>query len=163
MTHRVANGLKHIIKGGVQPVLKIGKVAAQIGGKHSKGSLGAFDAPAINAEAGPVCFPARYSEENGNAYITTTATTPSISWRRGIGDARSSWIVALDDIVELRKVGGMGWKRKFVISWATDCEVADGLVLKDRQGTEFSLTAIAMRDEVFNRLLSTGSQTWEMW
>lgn len=141
-THRVASG--NTVKGDVQPVLKIGKAAAQTSGKHSKGSPGACDAPAINAEAVSVCFPSRYSEENGNTNIKITAKTPPISLRRGIGDVRSSWTVALDDIVELRKVGGMGWKRKFVVSWATDCGVADGLVLKNRQGTEFSLIAVAM-------------------
>ena len=42
----------------------------------------------------------------------------------------SSWAVALDDVVELGNAGGMGCKRKFAFSWATDCKVVDGLKAK---------------------------------
>lgn len=161
-TQRVINVIKRVVKGGIQPVLKISKATGPAGGIHARGWLGALDAPLVHAEAGPVRFPARYNEENGNAYITTTATSPSLSWRSVTDDTKSAWTVPLDSIVELSKVGGTGWKRKFVVAWAADHEVADGLVLKTNQGREFYLTAITMRDEVFNRLLSIGSQTWEI-
>lgn len=33
----------------------------------------------------------------------------------------------------------------------------------DREGNEKLLTAIALREELFNRLVAMGSQVWESW
>jgi hypothetical protein len=66
-------------------------------------------------------------------------------------------------IQEIKKVGGLGWKTKLVVGWATDSDIADGLLIIDKDGNEKQLTAIALRDELFNRLIALGKQMWEAW
>jgi hypothetical protein len=66
-------------------------------------------------------------------------------------------------IQEIKKVGGLGWKTKLVVGWATDRDIADGLLIIDKDGNEKQLTAIALRDELFNRLIALGKQMWEAW
>lgn len=60
-------------------------------------------------------------------------------------------------------MGGLGWKTKLVVGWATSREIADGLLIIDKQGNSKQLTAIALREELFNRLISMGNQMWESW
>lgn len=64
---------------------------------------------------------------------------------------------------EMKKVGGLGWKTKLVVGWATSREIADGLLIVDKEGNRKQLTAIALRDELFNRLVAMGAQMWEAW
>jgi hypothetical protein len=42
-------------------------------------------------------------------------------------------------------------------------EVADGLEIVDRNNNVIKLTAIPLRDELFNRLVAMGGQKWECW
>jgi hypothetical protein len=66
-------------------------------------------------------------------------------------------------VQEIKKVGGLGWKTKLVVGWATDRDIADGLLIIDKDGNQKQLTAIALRDELFNRLIALGKQMWEAW
>jgi hypothetical protein len=49
------------------------------------------------------------------------------------------------------------------VGWATDREITDGLLIVDKNGNKKQLTAIALREELFNRLIAMGSQIWECW
>lgn len=49
------------------------------------------------------------------------------------------------------------------MGWATGREIADSLAITDSTGCERHLTAIATRDELFNRLIAMGTQMWEAW
>jgi hypothetical protein len=60
-------------------------------------------------------------------------------------------------------VGGLGWKTKLVVGWATSRDIADGLLIVDKQGNQKQLTAIVLREELFNRLVALGAQMWEAW
>ena len=71
--------------------------------------------------------------------------------------------IQIDDIAEVRKIGGLGFKGKLVVGWALSSEIADGLEITTREGERIKVTALPRRDEVFNRLVSLGSQRWEMW
>ena len=42
-----------------------------------------------------------------------------------------------------------------------DREVKDGLVLTTAGGEEYKVTALPMRDELFNRLVAVKGQKWE--
>ena len=59
--------------------------------------------------------------------------------------------------------GGYGWKAKLIVGWATDREIADGIIIMDKEGKERHLTAIHLRDELFDRLVAMGPQMWESW
>ena len=131
---------------------------------------------------GPCVFSARLHGRKGHAVIVNSATSPCIAFaytklaksflasimpgrqaksEESDVDVHPEFTVGIEDIVELRKVGGYGWKSKLVIGWATGREVLDGLEIVDRQGNKVVLTAIKGRDEMFNRLISMGNHKWE--
>lgn len=58
----------------------------------------------------------------------------------------------------MKKVGGLGWRTKLVVGWATSREIADRLSIVDKEGRETHLTAIVLREELFNRLVAMGAQ-----
>lgn len=142
------------------------------------------------ASDGPVRFQARYKGKRGNVYILTSAATPSVAFEpkggasplkaavsasKGGGSAAGNvdaaqrlvqqkgakFTIAIDEIKEIHKVGGLGWKGKLVVGWALGGEVADGIEIVDKQDKVYKLTAMGRRDEVFNRLISLGNQKWE--
>ncbi|KAK1457845.1 hypothetical protein CMEL01_15828 [Colletotrichum melonis] len=160
--HRIINFIKSTAKGGINTTLAADKVKAKVGAKHAKDRLGVVK-KTPDPEKGPVRFPARWKGKRGHAYITTTATTPALSWTTESDDLSPTWTVTIGDIEQIRKVGGLGWKSKIFVGWATDREIADGLIVTDSMGKEYHLTAIISRDELFNRLVALGSQMWEAW
>lgn len=60
-------------------------------------------------------------------------------------------------------MGGLGWKAKIVVGWATGKTVADGLEIVGRDGARYKVTAVRLREELFNRLVAMGGQKWESW
>lgn len=60
-------------------------------------------------------------------------------------------------------MGGLGWKSKLIVGWATNREIADGIIITEKSGASKQLTAIALREELFNRLIAMGTQMWESW
>ncbi|KFA54417.1 hypothetical protein S40293_04327 [Stachybotrys chartarum IBT 40293] len=159
--HRIINMLKGTTKGGIQTLLTADKAKAAVGARHARNRLGVVKNTETNPPTGPIRFPARYHGHKGHAYITATATTPALSWTSDLDDVNPAWTVTIGDIDELRKLGGLGWKSKIVVGWAMQREIMDGLLVRTKRGEEHHLTAISMRDELFNRLLSMGSQMWE--
>ena len=157
------NFLKGTTKGGVNTSLVVDKAKAKVGAHHAKNRLGVVKGDGPDPEVGPVRFPARYKGKKGHAYITATATTPAVSWTPNIDDVNPAWTVTIQDIEGLKKIGGLGWKSKIIVGWATGREILDGLMIKTLDGTELHLTAVDMRDELFNRLISMGTQMWESW
>jgi hypothetical protein len=162
---RILNLLKNTTKGGVQTALAADKAKATAGATHARNRLGAVKGHRESPSRGPVRFPARYKGTKGYAYITTTATTPAVSWAPGSLESsnEAKWSVTISDIAELKKVGGLGWKSKIVVGWAMGSEIVDGLVIKTKQGDHLHLTAITNRNELFNRLIAIGTQMWEAW
>jgi hypothetical protein len=61
--------------------------------------------------------------------------------------------IQIQDIEELKKLGGLGWKTKLVVGGLLGMEVIDGLTLVTPDG-ETVLTALPRRDELFNRLIA---------
>ncbi|GKT50833.1 uncharacterized protein ColSpa_11014 [Colletotrichum spaethianum] len=151
--HRLLNFIKSTAKGGINTSLAADKVKAKVGAKHAKDRLGVVKTEPDPAK-GPISFPARWK---------ATATTPALSWTTDSDDLNPTWTVTIGDIEQIRKMGGLGWKSKILVGWATDREIADGLIVTDSMGEEHHLTAIISRDELFNRLVAIGSQMWEAW
>ena len=73
----------------------------------------------------------------------------------------AEFTVGLGDVASLRKMGGFGWKGRLIVGWATGRDVLDGLEVVDRLGTRRVITAVKGRDELFNRMVALGGQTWE--
>ena len=55
------------------------KLKAAFGTQHARNRLGVLQSGTI-LRAGPIDFPARYQGKKGHLYITTTATSPALSW-----------------------------------------------------------------------------------
>lgn len=162
-SHRIMSFLKGTAKGGVNTTIAADKAKAKLGAHHAKNRLGVVKGSEPDPATGPIRFPARYKGKKGHAYITATATTPAVSWTPNIDDVKPAWTVTIQDIEGLKKMGGLGWKSKILVGWATGREILDGLQINTMDGTELHLTAVVMRDELFNRLISIGTQMWEVW
>ncbi|EWZ90664.1 hypothetical protein FOWG_08259 [Fusarium oxysporum f. sp. lycopersici MN25] len=162
-SHRIMNFIRGTAKGGVTTALAADKAKAKAGAHHAKNRLGVVKGQEPYPLTGPIRFPARYKGKKGHAYITATATTPAVSWTTELGDVKPAWTVTIGDIKELKKMGGLGWKSKIIVGWAMGSEIVDGLMIRTKDGQEHHLTAVSMRDQLFNRLISMGNQMWEAW
>lgn len=221
---RLLNAIRSTVNTGVETMLGTDRLKAAVGAEHAKNRIGVLQEPDDDPDDGPIEFPARYRGKKGYLYITTTATTPAVSWTSkkrkpgadGMGEVVDPvFTIQIQDIRELKKVGGFGWKTRLLVGWATDREIADGilivadptskvdlvhpetsrtglvtgkenkhthdrLVLADAKGDKIDkgvikmgadgvvreerlLTAISLREELFNRLVSMGNQMWESW
>jgi len=164
--------LKRTAKTGVETTLGIDSLRAKAGNETAKQHLGVLPKAGEVLPSGPVDFKARYQGKKGWVYISTSATTPCVAFsttasngsgEQAADDLHPVWSIPIEDIRELKKIGGLGWKAKIVVGWATDKTVADGLEIVDAHGGRYKLTAIGLRDELFNRLVALGHQLWESW
>ncbi|EME88861.1 uncharacterized protein MYCFIDRAFT_125916 [Pseudocercospora fijiensis CIRAD86] len=171
---KILGFLKGNVKASVDTALGVDHLKAKAGSEPSKQRLGVIPPRNESKLSGPIDFKCRYHGKRGHAYIATKATIPCIGFsldknitsKDGSGlnsELHPVWTVALADIKELKKLGGLGWKSKLVVGWALDREVADGLEIVDKLGNHWILTAMVLRDELFNRLVAMGGQKWEAW
>ncbi|RVD85497.1 uncharacterized protein DFL_003818 [Arthrobotrys flagrans] len=189
---KVLGFFKSTTKTGVATALGTDKIKAQVGSEHAKQRLGILPDEKEIPPMGPVDFPARIHGKKGSIYITTSAVTPCVSFafksksdqvkeimssengeKQTIattsGEAlegpslKPVWTVAINEIKEIRKLGGLGWKGKLIVGWALEKTVTDGLEIIDRRGNKYVATTITLREELFNRLVSVGRQKWESW
>ncbi|KAJ3497064.1 hypothetical protein NLG97_g2185 [Lecanicillium saksenae] len=154
--------LKSTVKGGVKTALAVDRTKAAAGAHHAKERKGVVNYNADYPKNGPVCFDSRYDGQKGFAYLTETSTTPALSWSLKADDVRPAWSILLSDIEQLKKVGGLAWPNKVVVGWSLQKQVVDGLLIRTRDGKQYHLTALFMRDELFNRLIAMADQMWEL-
>lgn len=167
---RLLGFFKGTTKTGVETKLGIDKVKAMVGSTTAKNHLGILPKASEQIVSGPVDFKARYHGHKGWIYISTTGPIPLVSFFRSAHNTRvdgdmsdALFSIPIPDIQELKKIGGLGWKSKLVVGWATSKTVADGLDITDKGGNVRRLTAIRLREELFNRLVAMGGQKWESW
>ena len=169
---RVLGFLKGTTKTGVETKLGADKVRAAVGSQSAKNHLGILPKSTDEMTSGPVDFTARYNGKKGYVYISTSSTTPCVSFSsrstEGLADVSDTrvkpiWSIPIEEITELKKIGGLGWKAKLVVGWATDRQVKDGLEITEKTGKVWRVTAIQLREELFNRLVAMGGQKWESW
>ncbi|OBT91194.1 hypothetical protein VE02_00325 [Pseudogymnoascus sp. 03VT05] len=151
--------LRGTIRGGVETMIGADRLKAAAGAPHAKKRLGVVPSSPL-PPAGPRSFPARYKGSRGCAVLDTDGLKPVLRWTKEGGN--KEWSVDVGGIKEVKKVGGLGWGGKMVVGWATGREVADGMAVVGGEG-EFLLTAVGMRDELFNRVVAVGDQMWESW
>ncbi|KAJ7358206.1 hypothetical protein DFH08DRAFT_671305, partial [Mycena albidolilacea] len=169
---KIVSVVKKGIRGTVHTALGADQLKAKAGSETAKRRLGAL--PRHREMTGPVDFACRYEGKKGHVYIATKATIPCVAFSldgtisslgssaRAESDLNPIWSIAVGDIKEIRKVGELGWKARLVVGWALDRETADGLEIVTR-GEVVSVTAMVLRDELFNRLVAMGGQKWEAW
>lgn len=170
---KIVNFFKNTTKGAVKTVIGADHVRAKTGSHHAKDRLGVIPSPNKVFTSGPVDFMCRYKGQKGHVYISSKATIPCAAFSTDstiekIGsvdreDLHPLWTIPIGDISGLKKMGGYGWKAKLVVGWAMGREVNDSLEIEDRLGNVTRVTAIPLRDELFNRLIAMGGQKWEAW
>ncbi|KAI4278492.1 MAG: hypothetical protein LQ337_000975 [Flavoplaca oasis] len=174
---RILGFFKGTTATGVETKLGVDKVRAKVGSTTAKNHLGVLPTEKERVPTGPVDFKGRYKGHKGWVNISTAAQVPCVSWSKAASDGTGGAVedsidrhekhvafkVPIQDIRELKKVGGLGWKAKIVVGWATGKTVADGLEIVDKEGNTWKLTAIQDRDELFNRLIAIDGQKWESW
>lgn len=182
--HKALKIIKGMTKAGVRAAAGIDKMRAKTGNEGAKNRRGVIPSKKQkkkNLLSGPIEFSARYEGERGFLYLSPHPTAPSpssasLAFNResatmkdhnGVvvssADVKPVWIIKIDDITDIAKHSGYGFKSKLAAGWAMDEELKDSLVLKDRLGESRAITAVEGRDALFNRLISVGSQKWEIW
>jgi hypothetical protein len=94
---RIINAIRGVTKGGVETILGTDRLKAAAGAEHAKNRLGVLRSGTINP-AGPIDFPCRYRGKKGHAYITSTATSPALSWTTEKEDIDPVFSIAIADI-----------------------------------------------------------------
>lgn len=164
---KIIGFFKGTTKGAIKTAIGTDTAKAKAGSGKAKDRLGVI--PRHKHFDGPVEFQARHKGHKGRVYISTKATVPAVAFSTDVksnmdeGHVHPAWTIAMADIVELRKVGGYGWKAKLVVGWAMNKEIADGLEMVTTTGETLKITACPLRDELFNRLVAMGGQKWEAW
>ena len=179
---KIMSAFKHTTAGAVETKLTADQARAAVGSKHAKEKLGILPSKkALRKKSieGPISFKGRCNGRKGAVYIDSTVSAPSTNPPRPASPCvyfttemnqnevvessptQPLWAVAINDIQEIKKVGGLGWKGKIVVGWATNREVKDSIEVVTKSGQSFKATAIKERDELFNRLVSMGGQVWE--
>lgn len=167
---KVIGFIKTVTKTAVDAKFGTDKVRAAVGSERAKNHLGILPQPDEAVISGPVEFRARYQGKKGWVYINTSATIPCVAFSSHTGDGTGEhtaselkpiFSIPINDIQELKKIGGLNVLAKLVVDWATDGGVADGLEIVARNGETWKLTAVPLREELFNRLIAMGGQKWE--
>lgn len=170
---RLLGFFKGVTKGGVETAIGADTLKAKAGSTSAKNRLGVVLGKNEHPLSGPVDFKSRYHGRKGHVYLFMKDELPHIAYSTdgkiekegsaGRQDLHPIWSMPVGEIAELKKLGGYGWKAKLVVGWALDREVSDGLEIVERSGTKWTVTAMPLRDELFNRLCAMGGQKWESW
>jgi hypothetical protein len=171
---------KHTTKAGVETKVGADQAKAALGSGSAKQKLGILPSKKELQKKdteGPIEFKGRYKGHKGAVYIDSavspaTASRPASpcvyftteldgSEKVETMNKEPLWAISIYDIQEVKKVGGIGWKGKIVVGWATNREVKDGIEFVTKGGAVYRATALKERDELFNRVISMGQQVWE--
>jgi Protein of unknown function (DUF3292) len=179
---KVMSAFRHTTAGVVETKLTTDQARAVLGSGHAKEKLGILPSKkALRKKSieGPVEFKGRYQGRKGAVYIDSSVSPPSttpplpaspcvyftthLDQNEVVESSPTAplWAVSIQDIREVKKVSGLGWKGKIVVGWATQREVKDGIEITTKGEQVYRVTAIKEREELFNRLVSMGGQVWE--
>ena len=180
MGTKILSAFKHTTAAGVETKLSADAAAATLGSGNAKQKLGILPSKRElrqKSVEGPVEFRGRYKGRKGAVYVDSSVSpasgtrpaSPCVYFTTHLDGDESVestpqdpvWSLAVADIAEVKKVGGLGWKSKIIVGWATDREVKDGIEILGRDGRSYRATALKERDELFNRLVAMGQQVWE--
>ncbi|KLO84705.1 Uncharacterized protein LW93_4984 [Fusarium fujikuroi] len=164
--------IKPVVQAAVKTVIGANKIRAKTGTVSAKNRVGAASTREEPSIAGPVEFTCRWQGEKGFVYLTTDTESPHLCFsRRSVGDSDDSsyhdvlptWTIPVKGITTLNKYSGYGAKAKLLAGWALESEITDGLEIFEDDGKSYLITAMARRDQLFNRLGAIGDQKWQIW
>ncbi|KAG7416034.1 hypothetical protein Forpe1208_v006860 [Fusarium oxysporum f. sp. rapae] len=164
--------VKPVAQAATKIVIGVNKIRAKTGTVSAKNRVGAASTREIPPIAGPVEFTCRWQGEKGFVYLTTDTDSPCLCFSRtsvgvsddsGYHEVLPTWTIPVKSITTLNKYSGYGAKAKLLAGWAMESEIKDGLEIVESDGKYFLITAMARRDQLFNRLCAIGDQKWEIW
>ncbi|KAI7769543.1 hypothetical protein LZL87_011427 [Fusarium oxysporum] len=164
--------VKPVAQAATKIVIGVNKIRAKTGTVSAKNRVGAASTREIPPIAGPVEFTCRWQGEKGFVYLTTDTDSPCLCFSRtsvgvsddsGYHEVLPTWTIPVKSITTLNKYSGYGAKAKLLAGWAMESEIKDGLEIVESDGKSFLITAMARRDQLFNRLCAIGDQKWEIW
>lgn len=128
---RLLGFFKSGVKASVETAIGADRLKAKVNLGHAKDRLGNIPEPDDPSNlTGPTDFKARFNGKKGHMYVSTKATIPCVSFTTDhsvekIGtqdreDLHPVWSIAIADITEIKKIGGLGWKSRLVVAWALD-------------------------------------------
>ncbi|KAI1038315.1 hypothetical protein LB505_007857 [Fusarium chuoi] len=169
---KLLNIIKPVVQAAAKTVIGVNKIRAKTGTVSAKNRVGAASTREQPSIAGPVEFTCRWQGEKGFVYLTTDTAVPHLCFsRRSVGDSDDSsdhevlpaWTIPVNGIITLNKYSGYGAKAKLLAGWALESDITDGLEIVESDGKSYLITAMARRDQLFNRLCAIGDQKWEIW
>jgi len=179
---KVMGAFKGTTKASVETKLTADLARAKMGSGHAKQKLGILpskDEMRKKPVEGPVEYIGRYHGRKGAVYVDSSVSpatrdghpeSPCVYFStdldgneivESIKPKHIQWAVPIRDIAEIKKIGGLGWKGRLIVGWATDREIKDSIEIVTKSGNTYKATALAERDELFNRLVAMGQQVWE--
>ncbi|KAJ5130468.1 uncharacterized protein N7515_006507 [Penicillium bovifimosum] len=159
---------------GVESKRGLDRFRAAIGSRHAKERVGVLrDKGKVSTPNGPVAFDARWKGKRGTVIIDSTKEPALLYFTTDIptdGEVRVEtrkagsvlFTMPVNEIQEMRKLGGLGWKGKLVVGWALGSKVVvDGLLITGTKPAQsYHLTAMGTRNQLFNRLVAIDGQVW---
>lgn len=113
---KLLGALKGLARGTVTTAVGVDRVKATAGGQNAQRRQGALGGKHARVEDGPVAYAARHHGSKGSLVLSLNATTPCVAFesRRDVEHQAPDpkFTIALDDIQEIKKRGGLGWKSK---------------------------------------------------
>ncbi|KAJ5211975.1 uncharacterized protein N7498_003621 [Penicillium cinerascens] len=175
LASRIVGFFRNTTATGVESKRGIDRMRATIGSRHAKNRVGVLRPKGkTSTPVGPVEFHARYKGKRGAVVIDSSQDTPILYFTTDLpqpGDLQVEnrkkgsvfFKIPVSDILEMKKLGGLGWKGKLVVGWAMGSkEVVDGLLIKGKEPDQsYQLTAMGTRNQLFNRLIAIDGQVWE--
>ncbi|KAG9240270.1 hypothetical protein BJ878DRAFT_304250 [Calycina marina] len=161
---RAIGFLKGNTKAIAKTKLAADHVRAAAGSEKSKGHLGILPKPEKVVFAGPSEFKARLEGKKGWLCIRDTTLLFTTQDVRAGGDAllNPAFTIVIKDIKRLKRATASANKiSQKAAEWTDGRELLDSVEIDDLSGKTWRFTALPERDEVFNRLISIGSQRWE--
>ncbi|PGH32763.1 hypothetical protein GX50_04417 [[Emmonsia] crescens] len=181
-TSSIAKFFRGAVAAGVETELTFDRTKAAMGSLTSKQRLGILRKKQPFPQPGSATmFEARYKGHKGTVVIPTFpfcsseeppllyfTTEPGLeledySIENGKQKRTALFSIPVNEIKELKKTSGMGWKEKLLVGWSEpDKEVIDGLEIVGRSpDQQYQLTAIRRRNVLFDRLIAMTRTSWE--
>lgn len=122
---KLLGAIKGMARGTVTTAVGVDRVKATAGATNAQQRQGALSGRKQQVEDGPVAFAARHHGSTGSVVLSMTATTPCVAfeYRRDVEHQTPDpkFTYALEDIEEIKKRGGLGWKSKLGTWTSSPC------------------------------------------
>jgi hypothetical protein len=164
---KVMSAFKHTTAAGVETKLTADAARAALGSGHAKQKLGILPSKAElkkKPTEGPVEFKGRYKGKKGAVYVDSSVSpasgnrpaSPCVYFTTHLdGDEvvesmphEPNWSVAITNIQEIKKLGGLGWKGRIIVGVSNLLKRLNDCANKDFSGPQTERSRMALRSRI---------------